>query len=89
MAGNALRLVISICHEGSSPSARTTFARTKAFVGLASDWKQQENGCSIRQSECVNQGDQSSRLISTAGVVKKITLERWAPISQDLNQASL
>ena len=46
-------------------------------------------GRSIRQSECVNQSGQSSRLISTAWVVKKIALECWAPIPQDLNQSSL
>jgi hypothetical protein len=70
-------------HSGSQVT------RSVRLSARASDWKQPEDGCSVRHSECINQGGQGSRLISTAWVVKKIAPECWAPSSQDLNQASL
>ena len=42
----------------------------------------------LLQSQGAYQGGQSSRLISTAWVIKKIARERWAPIPEDLNQSS-
>jgi hypothetical protein len=39
--------------------------------------------------ERVNQSGQSGRLIPAAGIVEKVSGEGWAPVSQDLNQASL
>lgn len=44
--------------------------------------------CSLLQSKYVNERGQGGRLISTARIVKKVSGERWAPVSQHLNQAS-
>ena len=45
--------------------------------------------CSLRKSKRVDQGGKGSRLIPTARIVKKIAGERWAPVPQDLNQATI
>jgi hypothetical protein len=59
----------------SAAPSTSNYARDTIGRG-ASNYKQQENGCSIRQSQCVNQGGQSSRLISTTWIVKKIACDQ-------------
>jgi hypothetical protein len=50
-------------------------SRRSAFRKERNNWQEHDDECSIHNSECVNQSGQSGRLISTAGVVEKISGE--------------